>query len=283
MPHAPDVEHHIVPNVSRTRRIGGSGPGRPPTRRHRRAQLMAARAGRSRLGYRLGVDRLQLLHRAVYAVGHGRLSKEARWMAAVLAGGGGAALRRRSAAALWGFYAGGHGSRWRLRTQRRSRDGIVFHHSTPAPRRGDRARRNPRHHGPPHHLRPRDGSATARLERALNEAEVLRLCGMRSRSSISFIAIHGARAPAIRARSRPATRSERHPERARAEVPRVPRLGRAAVAADQRPGRRARGRLPVARAAARPRARRPRLPRHRAAFERDRERDRILQVAAGAR
>ena len=45
--------------------------------------------------------RLHGLHRGVYAVGHARLSKEGRWLAAALAGGAGAALSHRSAAALW--------------------------------------------------------------------------------------------------------------------------------------------------------------------------------------
>jgi very-short-patch-repair endonuclease len=41
------------------------------------------------------------LHRGVYAVGHGALRPEGRWLAAVLACGPGAVLSHRSAAALW--------------------------------------------------------------------------------------------------------------------------------------------------------------------------------------
>jgi very-short-patch-repair endonuclease len=44
---------------------------------------------------------LVVLHRGVYAVGHGELRPEGRWLAAVLACGPGAVLSHRSAAALW--------------------------------------------------------------------------------------------------------------------------------------------------------------------------------------
>ena len=96
-------------------------------------------------------------------------------MAAVLAGGGAAALRRRSAAALWGFYAGGIRIEVATPTQRRSRDGIVFHHSNLRP---DEVTE---YDGIPVTTVPRtifDLATVLRpreLERALNEAEVLRL------------------------------------------------------------------------------------------------------------
>src|ERR687895_2050712 len=47
--------------------------------------------------------RLLRVHRGVYAVGHGRLTREGRWMAAVLAYGPTAVLSHRSAAALHGL------------------------------------------------------------------------------------------------------------------------------------------------------------------------------------
>jgi predicted transcriptional regulator of viral defense system len=53
--------------------------------------------------HRIGRGRLQPIVRGVYAVGRQRLSREGRWMAAVLACGHGAALSHRSAAALWRF------------------------------------------------------------------------------------------------------------------------------------------------------------------------------------
>jgi very-short-patch-repair endonuclease len=52
---------------------------------------------------RVQAGRLHVIHRGVYAVGHTRLSREARWLAAVKACGEGAVLSHRSAAALWGL------------------------------------------------------------------------------------------------------------------------------------------------------------------------------------
>jgi hypothetical protein len=53
--------------------------------------------------HRLKRGRLHRIVPGVYAVGRRRLSREGRWMAAVLACGPGAALSHRSAAALWKF------------------------------------------------------------------------------------------------------------------------------------------------------------------------------------
>jgi hypothetical protein len=47
--------------------------------------------------------RLHRVHRGIYAVGHPLLSAQGRWLAAVLACGASAALSHRSAAALWGI------------------------------------------------------------------------------------------------------------------------------------------------------------------------------------
>jgi very-short-patch-repair endonuclease len=46
--------------------------------------------------------RLHRVHRGVYAVGHPVLTRDGRWLAAVLACGEGAVLSHRSSAALWG-------------------------------------------------------------------------------------------------------------------------------------------------------------------------------------
>jgi very-short-patch-repair endonuclease len=51
--------------------------------------------------HRIETGRLHPVHRGVYAVGWPRLTREGRWMAAVLACGEGAVLGHRSAAALW--------------------------------------------------------------------------------------------------------------------------------------------------------------------------------------
>jgi hypothetical protein len=71
-----------------------------------RAQLSAAGVGRRAIDRRIEWQLLQPLHRGVYAVGHRALRREAWWMAAVLAGGPGAALSYRSAAELWGMLNG---------------------------------------------------------------------------------------------------------------------------------------------------------------------------------
>lgn len=55
------------------------------------------------IGRRVRASRLHRLHSGVYAVGHPVVSREGRWMAAVLACGPGAVLSHRSAAALWGI------------------------------------------------------------------------------------------------------------------------------------------------------------------------------------
>jgi hypothetical protein len=65
------------------------------------AQLMQAGLTRAAIAHRMNVGRLHRVHRGVSAVGHRRLSREGRWMAAVLAAGEGAALAGLSAAELW--------------------------------------------------------------------------------------------------------------------------------------------------------------------------------------
>jgi very-short-patch-repair endonuclease len=68
-----------------------------------RPQLDALGVSRGAIERRLASGRLLRLHRGVYAVGHRAPRREARWLAAVLAGGEGAVLSHRSAAALWGL------------------------------------------------------------------------------------------------------------------------------------------------------------------------------------
>jgi hypothetical protein len=59
--------------------------------------------GNDAIARRIAAGRLHRLHSGVYAVGHRALPSEAEWMAAVLAGGEGAVLSHASAAALWGM------------------------------------------------------------------------------------------------------------------------------------------------------------------------------------
>lgn len=54
----------------------------------------------------LAAGRVYRIHRCVYAIGHLPVTREARWMAAVLACGPDAVLSHRSAAALWGVREG---------------------------------------------------------------------------------------------------------------------------------------------------------------------------------
>ena len=67
------------------------------------AQLVAAGVTQRAVARRVKSGHLHRVHRGVYAVGHTRLSKEGRWMAAVLAYGDDATLSHRSAAELWGL------------------------------------------------------------------------------------------------------------------------------------------------------------------------------------
>jgi very-short-patch-repair endonuclease len=67
------------------------------------AQLRAAGIGRNATSLRVRAGRLHRLHRGVYAVGHTRLTFEARCVAAALALGERAVVSHRSAAAVWGM------------------------------------------------------------------------------------------------------------------------------------------------------------------------------------
>jgi hypothetical protein len=68
-----------------------------------RAELYALGIDDDALGHRVSVGRLHRLYRGVYAVGHTSLTREGRWLAAVLACGPRAVLSHSDAAALWGF------------------------------------------------------------------------------------------------------------------------------------------------------------------------------------
>lgn len=68
-----------------------------------RRQLLALGLGRRAIGHRVETGRLRPLYRGVYAVGHRAVSQDGRWMAALLASGPDAVLSHRSAAAMWGI------------------------------------------------------------------------------------------------------------------------------------------------------------------------------------
>jgi predicted transcriptional regulator of viral defense system len=70
-----------------------------------RVQLVALGLSHRATDGRVAAGRLHALHRGVYAVGHRRLTRKGRWMAAVLACGPCAALSHRDAGALWDLRA----------------------------------------------------------------------------------------------------------------------------------------------------------------------------------
>jgi predicted transcriptional regulator of viral defense system len=71
-------------------------------------RLLGVRDGA--IARRLAAGRLHVVHRGVYAVGHAEISREGRFLAAVLAVGDRAVLSHRSAGAHWAFVeAGGEG------------------------------------------------------------------------------------------------------------------------------------------------------------------------------
>jgi len=82
----------------------------------------------SAIDRRLRMGRLHRLHPGVYAVGHRIISREGRWMAAILASGPSAVLSHRSAAALWGIRSVGSGAiEVTARSKSRSRANLQRH------------------------------------------------------------------------------------------------------------------------------------------------------------
>jgi predicted transcriptional regulator of viral defense system len=175
------AEHDVEAAIARLARLQHG--------RVARRQLIAIGLAPDTIDYRLRRFRLHVVYRGVYAVGHDVPTREGNWMAAVLAGGVAAVLSHRDAAALWGFRPAAR-SRIDVTTPRRQhpRRGIQFHRSSLP---SDEVTIND---GIPVTTVPRtlfDLAAVLRprqVERALNEAEALRL-GTSSRSSTSSAAI----------------------------------------------------------------------------------------------
>ena len=132
---------------------------------------------------RVAAGRLHRVHRGVYAVGHRRLTGRGRSMAAVLAYGSNAVLSHRSAAGLWGLRANsGAKTEISLPLQSaRSRPGIVAH-ATPSLRPQDTTTRDaiPTTTVARTLLDLADVVPRRQLERAVEEAEVLRLFDLRA-------------------------------------------------------------------------------------------------------
>jgi hypothetical protein len=96
-----------------------------------RRQLLAFGLGADAIDYRLARSRLHVVYAGVYAVGYDAPTREGIWMAAVLAGGKGAVLSHRDAAELWGIRPHAR-SLIEVTTPRRQhpRRGIQFHRSS---------------------------------------------------------------------------------------------------------------------------------------------------------
>ncbi|HVE69597.1 MAG TPA: type IV toxin-antitoxin system AbiEi family antitoxin domain-containing protein [Solirubrobacteraceae bacterium] len=93
-----------------------------------RAQLREHGLRRRAVEHRVEQGRLHPLHRGIYAVGHRSVSREGRWMAAVLAGGHGAVLSHRAAAELWELRPPAGGAiEATVPRSLRSRPGLRFH------------------------------------------------------------------------------------------------------------------------------------------------------------
>ena len=140
-----------------------------------RGQLLELGFGPDGIDHRLRARRLLTLHRSVYAVGHRNRSRETVWMAAVLASGEEAVLSNRPAGAAWSICSSSGVPEVTVPRQRRSRSGIRFHRALlPA---DEKTILN----GIPITSVPRtilDLAATLdqrQLERAINEAEIRRL------------------------------------------------------------------------------------------------------------
>jgi hypothetical protein len=103
-----------------------------------RSQLLVLGFTNDDVTRRVRAARLHRVHHGVYAVGHKVLTREGRWMAAVLAGGAGAVLSHHSAAAAWEIRPVGSGAihvTIPAHTGRERRAGLRIHRSitlTPA-------------------------------------------------------------------------------------------------------------------------------------------------------
>ena len=123
------------------------------------SSVARARLWRRAIKTRVEAERLQALHREVFAVGHARVSRQGRRLAAVLACGDGALLSHRSAAALWGLsrpWAGAMDVTAPVGRQGiHRRDGIWIHRGRLHRRGQSESRWNSSHRRGPHPVRPR--------------------------------------------------------------------------------------------------------------------------------
>jgi very-short-patch-repair endonuclease len=137
-------------------------------------QLIDLGLGTSAIGAWAKRGRLHRIHRGVYALRYPTLTRNGRFLAAVLACGDGAALSHFSAAVLWGMLNDGGGRIHVTAETRRRRPGLIVHEAALADDVTERA-------GIPVTTPARtlvdlgDVAPRRTLERALDEAEFLRL------------------------------------------------------------------------------------------------------------
>jgi very-short-patch-repair endonuclease len=74
-----------------------------------RRQLLRLGVTKEEIDGRVRSGALHLIHRGVYAVGHTAITRQGRWMGAVLASGDGAVVSHQTAAGLWGIWGSGAG------------------------------------------------------------------------------------------------------------------------------------------------------------------------------
>jgi hypothetical protein len=139
-----------------------------------RRQLLDAGASRHELARRLHQGRLHTVHRGVYAVGHHALNQDGRWMAAVLAAGDGAVLSHRAAAALSALWPPSH-LEVTVGRPRRALRGISVHVSSLAHDEVTAVRNIPVTTLPRTLLDLAAILPPHKVERVVNEAEVRRL------------------------------------------------------------------------------------------------------------
>jgi Transcriptional regulator, AbiEi antitoxin len=139
-----------------------------------RGQLVELGLSAEAIDHRVRSGRLQLVHRGVYALGPVQ-SKLAHWMAAALAGGSGAVLSHRSAAELWELTSGFSGPIHLTVSSKRRRPGILLHRSSVPDDERTEVEGIPVTTVPRTILDCAPAMTERRLERLINEADVLRL------------------------------------------------------------------------------------------------------------
>jgi very-short-patch-repair endonuclease len=143
-----------------------------------RTQLHELGLGDGAIEGRASLGRLHRVHRGVFSVGHPLLTREGRFMAAVLARGPGSVLSHLSAAVLWGILRD-EGPQAHVtvptRDGRKRRRGIVVHKAALGEEEVTRVNRIPLTRPGRTLVDLADVVPRRTLERALDEAEYLRL------------------------------------------------------------------------------------------------------------